>query len=79
MGGWAGKDRKTAQERRCKQKLKRGSTSVCKGGTQEYCTELGYAFAAVTPPASPLNPQPCPRAIGYPLDLTPPGKLKGGC
>ena len=31
-GGWEKKKKK-----RCKQKLRRGSTSVCKGGAQEHC------------------------------------------
>ena len=36
-GGWARNDKKTTSVERRKQKLRQGSTSVCKSGAQEYC------------------------------------------
>ena len=39
--GWAGRRRqKNAYAWECKQKLRRGSTSVCKGGAKEYCNRI---------------------------------------
>ena len=40
--GWLGgkRQKNCLRERKCKQKLKRGSTSVCKGGAQEYCNRI---------------------------------------
>ena len=64
-GQWVGGRAKTGKlpkHWRCKQKLRRGTTSVCTSRAQENCTGLGYSFSAVprshtTGPTTGSQPQ----------------------